>query len=1132
MDAERNQKLKSSQDTTGKAHRNLVWEHRFLWMLVIAILGLWGYHYVLGRVDRKLREVILVKLAQKYPRHLIQLDHAHLEEGRAILIEGLEIMVPTPEGPREVVRIQRLIAKGEIQLLDLVRGKIQIRDVRIDGLELAVWPMSNGQWSIETLSSSEPLTSDLPPVDVRSGFLRIGHSSAKETELICHDLKAQLRIFTNTETQAPYLHLASSLSSSYFKRIQAEASLSTDKKQWFVEGEAEDLDISNRLVGQLPAQLQAYLQNASGFECRSRAGFQVGRDANGAISFEVRGNFHRGRLEHPQLPYLLEDMQGEIFCRNGLLQIRKAKASSGDANFAVEADIEDFSTRPKLNIHAHIENLALDSQLHRALPESAKQIWNRFSVGGHVDADIHAKYDGAKWIPDAVIHCRDVSVEADIFPYPVRDIQGSFQYKKDVIEGKQLVGKANGQTVRGSLRMEKADPRWLIDLQVASDGPVAIEPKLISALTMRGEPQSGLETFVHTLQPSGSVHLKGSRFVRSKEDPTVLHRWLELQFYSSSIQYTLFPYPIFDIQGQVVVDDNTILLKDFTGRHDSARIECHGECQCSGKSVAQLRLDFDALSVPLQEGLERALPPQVRDLWNQVQPSGTLDRVQIVIAREQSEPMDIRVEITEAGLVDSQTGRSLSLRPTALPYLLNDISCHLVYRPGVLEVKQMSGKHDFSIIKAEGNCRLRNDGTWGASLTWLPQTRLIVDQSLLMSIPETLRQPLISLDYRGPVNVGGWTYFETLPNTGQPVAKEWDLELDLEDGKLSGGTVATGVRGTVRLEGEYLNSEMKNISTLQLDSLLVRSIPVTNLQGRIAIVGDQLYFGREAKGVTLTRGNGEVQPASFIPSRGTNQPVSSAVANTSPSPSRNRLLDGKVLPSASQVLNKNIDIPLVDNHEEDIHASMMNGTVNVFGTGQISKSQVFLKMHLEKADFHTLLLDFGQNNITSNGTLYADAQFTGSLRNVNIWSGNGAIRLRDANLYELPVMAKLFRLLYVRPPDSGAFETADVQFRIDGDRFPLDQVALDGDVISLRGDGSINLRRELHLDLYTYVGRRGQLAALVGPLIGKGDSASLLRIEVDGTVDNPQVKRSLLGLDASLEQVFPEKSQSQANNPR
>ncbi len=136
-------------------------------------------------------------------------------------------------------------------------------------------------------------------------------------------------------------------------------------------------------------------------------------------------------------------------------------------------------------------------------------------------------------------------------------------------------------------------------------------------------------------------------------------------------------------------------------------------------------------------------------------------------------------------------------------------------------------------------------------LNWLPQSRVIVDQSLLAALPEKLRQPLVTLDFRGPVNVGGWTYFMTDAKGGQPYAQSWDLDLDIEEGRLRGGSIASGIRGTVQLKGEMTPRGPMVVGHFGIDSMAIRSIPVMDLRGKFAIDGEKLLFGREAVGVIL-----------------------------------------------------------------------------------------------------------------------------------------------------------------------------------------------------------------------------------------------------------------------------------------
>ncbi len=849
MDArqEKARESKPSASSPNKAQGKLVWEHRLLWVLLLAFLSLWGYHYAMGHVDRQLRATILRKLTERFPDHFVQLDHAHLQEGHAILLEGLQIALPTDDGPRDVLRIQRIVAHGPVHLLELMRDHVPIERVQVEGFELSAWPTEDQRWSLQTLSSEGPLPNSLPTIDIRSGLIRLGKSDASEGELIFHDLKARSRTIADRGVE-----FDTSVHGGFFQQLRAKLFVSLDKKLFNVQGELLDCECSERLLAKLPQPLQKFVQEANGLSCRTSAQFQASRSSDGKIDFDLRGDFRNGRLVHQRVPYLLENLQGEVYCKNNLVQLRNVSATNGAAKFQVEADIANPFVKPSCLINVQVQSLNLDQRLYQAIPKPLQLHWKKLAVSGIVDASVHLSYDGQSWSPDATIQCRSVDATPDIFPYPVQNIQGSFRFHNNVLLGQDITGTADGRKVTGSIRLEKASPKWLMDLQMSTDEWVGIDQKLLAALTPLGESPSKLEQFVRSLAPSGLVQIRNARFLRSAENPTKLMKWLEIGFHSGSIRYAGFTYPIFDIRGNVIVDNDVVLLKDLEGRNDSARIRCQGRCVCGPGNVEELRLSFDSQSVPLEEELQRALPGPVRELWNQLQPSGVVDNVQVTLERSRAtQPLDIQVEISEAGLIDSQIGRSVSLRPIAIPYLLNDISCHIVYRPGVVDVLQMSGYHDSSHVKAEGTCRMQESGQWSGVLNWLPQSRVIVDQSLLAALPEKLRQPLVTLDFRGPVNVGGWTYFMTDAKGGQPYAQSWDLDLDIEEGRLRGGSIASGIRGTVQLKGEMTPRGPMVVGHFGIDSMAIRSIPVMDLRGKFAIDGEKLLFGREAVGVIL-----------------------------------------------------------------------------------------------------------------------------------------------------------------------------------------------------------------------------------------------------------------------------------------
>ncbi|MCA9269435.1 MAG: AsmA-like C-terminal domain-containing protein, partial [Planctomycetales bacterium] len=136
--------------------------------------------------------------------------------------------------------------------------------------------------------------------------------------------------------------------------------------------------------------------------------------------------------------------------------------------------------------------------------------------------------------------------------------------------------------------------------------------------------------------------------------------------------------------------------------------------------------------------------------------------------------------------------------------------------------------------------------------------------------------------------------------------------------------------------------------------------------------------------------------------------------------------------------------------------------------------------------------------------------------------GDGHVWLRDADIYELPIMVSLLKIISIRRPDKTAFTSSDVDFRIAGEDVYLDRIVFSGDAVSLRGAGEVNLDRRVHLKLYTLVGNESRRIPLVWPLLADA-SRRILMLEVTGTLDDPLTNRHVLpGLNDTLRQLFPE----------
>ena len=152
------------------------------------------------------------------------------------------------------------------------------------------------------------------------------------------------------------------------------------------------------------------------------------------------------------------------------------------------------------------------------------------------------------------------------------------------------------------------------------------------------------------------------------------------------------------------------------------------------------------------------------------------------------------------------------------------------------------------------------------------------------------------------------------------------------------------------------------------------------------------------------------------------------------------------------------------------------------------------------------LAQFAKENITGRqnlkGQVVATIDLGGTGRSKDTLRGDGKIRLRDAEIYELPIMVALLKILSVRAPDTTAFTKCDVDFHLQGDHVVLERINFSGDAISLMGQGQMNFDRQINLTFHSMVGDADVQLPFVRSFFGQA-SQQIMQIEVDGTVDQP-----------------------------
>jgi hypothetical protein len=153
------------------------------------------------------------------------------------------------------------------------------------------------------------------------------------------------------------------------------------------------------------------------------------------------------------------------------------------------------------------------------------------------------------------------------------------------------------------------------------------------------------------------------------------------------------------------------------------------------------------------------------------------------------------------------------------------------------------------------------------------------------------------------------------------------------------------------------------------------------------------------------------------------------------------------------------------------------------------------------------------SGIVSGRLLLAGAgQSTQSLR------GSGELHVVEANIYKLPVLVAMLKVLRNRPPETTAFNRCDMQFTIHGHDIHFQQLNLLGDAVSFYGKGNSNFDRRLDLVFYTLLEPAMQIPVL--KTIAGQLSQQAWQLKVVGTWDKVEVQHQTLpGVNQMWEQI-------------
>jgi hypothetical protein len=319
----------------------------------------------------------------------------------------------------------------------------------------------------------------------------------------------------------------------------------------------------------------------------------------------------------------------------------------------------------------------------------------------------------------------------------------------------------------------------------------------------------------------------------------------------------------------------------------------------------------------------------------------------------------------------------------------------------------------------------------------------------------------------GPLSLNGWVEFSGSGREGEKPSARWDVRCETVGGSLKAGVALEDVHGGVRLAGQSNGAQFSSRGHINVDSLFCKGVQLVQVQGPLYVDNTRAMFGAWTPAL-----EGEPPP----------QPISA------------QTLGGVV--------------------QADARSSLA-------GDGEFA-----LQARLMEGDLRTITRELTGQAKPLSGKVLTTVRLSGSRHGPHTWRGDGAVRLRDADVYQLPVMLAVLKVLRLKPPDTTAFTTSNIDYRILGEHLYFDRIEFTGDAVSLWGAGEMSLERELKLRLFVQVGRSDSPIPLVGDLVApvfREAGRGFMLVHVTGPLENPSLRTETFpGLQEMFEQMFPE----------
>ena len=1026
--------------------------------------------YLFHRINEEIRVRVESRFARHYPDLKVTIRSAELVEGVGIEIRGMSFSereeIATNGGAARddrpsapFVYLEHVILSCPTELSKLLLPDVPISKITVHRPTFRISRRLDGSWNMAKLWPLPCFGSCKPEVIVEGGAVEIIDERKNPTSMYTlRDLN--LRLATpepadgySAENSSQLRSISGTMTGGHLRRVEFTGELDPETASWNIGGMVEGLELSPELCVSLPSLATERLMKVLGtFRGRGQFGFRLknGNTDDVPVIFQLSGDIDEGRLDDRRLPAPLMNISATVCCNNEGFSIKDMFARSGQTTFRLSGKMAGYAENSPWEIDAEINNLDLEPSLMGCLPEKLQKQWAKYSPSGAVkNLKLKLQSDADGFRPDLAeisAQCADVAFSYEKFPYELEHSHGSIDVRKNVLTA-SLTGYSSGQAVE--VKAQVFNP-----ISMSPDPPpaagwseirAACVPLDAKLFTAIGKMDSRTRAMLDLLAPQGSVGFYG--IIRRNEAGDEPQKSFVIGLNGCSINYKKFPYPIRDIRGTIErFADGSWSLRDIEGRNDTGRITCKGTLDNTSDGKL-LSLVLTGTDIPLEKELRDALPPNMQRFWDDTKPRGiiNLDEIKIDWLAE-AKKLSIKV-------VGRPMGDTVSIEPKAFPYRMESVEGRMIYSDGHVTLERFKARHGSTQMSSTGYCKFFEDGGWNFHLDGVNVDRLRMDRELMLALPARLRMGVTELSPDGPMYLRDGSL--DLVRSGRPddpIRAGWYAVVGFHQCNIDCGVKLHNMHGNLTVAGQFNGEEYFSQGELAIDSLMYNDIQFTQVMGPFWIDNDNIWLG-------YAKESGDANAAERL----------------------SRVITAKVF----------------------------GGTLEGDCIIDLNAARHYsLRARLTAADLSKCAKETMAGQQKLQGKIFANINLRGAGKSLNTLKGRGEIKLREANVYELPMMISLLKLLSIREPDTNAFSESDIRFSIGGNHIYFNPINFTGDAISLRGRGEMDFNSKVNLNFYTVVGRDKMYVPIISPVLG-GASQQVLVINVTGPLNNPRMTQEI-----------------------